>query len=146
MQTPFLNSNATLPRFCAKNKGVYMNKIIVTGALGRDAELKSLSSGKNVLEFSIAVNSGYGDNKKTYWWKAKIFGDRAAKLAEYFVKGTKLLVEGVPELREYEAKDGSGKRISAEIFVTDFEFIGGKKEQTSDNAFANAGFDESIPF
>ncbi|NLF83003.1 MAG: single-stranded DNA-binding protein, partial [Candidatus Gastranaerophilales bacterium] len=32
-----------------------MNKIIVTGALGRDAELKSLPSGKNVLEFSIAV-------------------------------------------------------------------------------------------
>ena len=125
-----------------------MNKIIVTGALGRDAELKSLPSGKNVLEFSIAVNSGYGDNKKTYWWKAKIFGDRAAKLAEHFVKGTKLLVEGVPELREYEAKDGNGKRISAEIFVTDFEFMGGKKEQTSDNVFANVAYDDSnsVPF
>ena len=131
-----------------------MNKIIVTGALGRDAELKSLPSGKNVLEFSIAVNSGYGDNKKTYWWKAKIFGDRAAKLAEYFVKGTKLLVEGVPELREYEAKEyrdiGGGKKISPEIFVTDFEFIGSKKEQTSDNAFAATGFapadDSDIPF
>ena len=128
-----------------------MNKIIVTGALGRDAELKSLPSGKNVLEFSVAVNSGFGDNKKTYWWKAKIFGDRATKLAEHFTKGTKLLIEGVPELREYEAKDGSGKRISPEIFVTDFEFIGGKKEQTSDNAFADSGFtpatdSDSIPF
>lgn len=130
-----------------------MNKIIVTGGLGRDAELKSLPSGKNVLEFSIAVNSGYGDNKKTYWWKCKMFGDRAAKLAEHFTKGTKLMIEGVPELREYEAKDGSGKRISAEIFVTDFEFIGGKKEQTSDNAFAGAGFapanddaDSNVPF
>ena len=117
-----------------------MNKIIVSGSLGRDAELKTLPSGKNVLEFSIAVNSGFGDNKNTYWWKAKLFGDRAAKLAEYFVKGTKLMIEGVPELREYEAKDGSGKRISPEIFVTDFEFMGGKKEQTSDNTFANTGF------
>jgi single-strand DNA-binding protein len=117
-----------------------VNKIIVTGGLGRDAELKGLPSGKYVLEFSIAVNSGYGDNKKTYWWKAKVFGERAVKLAEHFTKGTKLMVEGVPELREYEAKDGSGKRISAEIFVTDFEFIGGKKEQASDNAFAGAGF------
>ena len=119
-----------------------MNKIIVTGALGRDAELKSLPSGKNVLEFSIAVNSGFGDSKKTYWWKAKLFGDRAAKLVEHFVKGTKLLIEGVPELREYEAKDGSGKRISPEIFVTDFEFIGGRQAaQTTD-----AGFDQEIPF
>ena len=130
-----------------------MNKIIVTGALGRDAELITLPSGKNVLEFSIAVNSGFGNSKKTYWWRAKLFGDRAAKLVEHFVKGTKLLVEGVPELREYQAKDGSGIRISPEIFVTDFEFIGGKKEQTSDNAFAGAGFapanddsDSDIPF
>ncbi|NCB40893.1 MAG: hypothetical protein EOM80_19230, partial [Erysipelotrichia bacterium] len=52
-----------LPRFCAKNKGVYMNKIIVTGALGRDAELITLPSDKNVLEFSIAVNSGFGNSK-----------------------------------------------------------------------------------
>ena len=130
-----------------------MNKVIVTGALGRDAELITLPSGKNVLEFSIAVNSGFGDNKKTYWWRAKLFGDRAAKLTEHFVKGTKLLVEGVPELREYQAKDGSGIRISPEILVTDFEFIGGKKEQTSDNALANTGFapaydddSSSIPF
>lgn len=127
-----------------------MNKIIVTGGLGRDAELKVLPSGKNVLEFSIAVNSGYGDNKKTYWWKCKLFGDRAAKLAEHFTKGTKLMIEGVPELREYEAKDGSGKRISAEIFVTDFEFIGGKKEGSSESSHAapadDAGDDQAVPF
>jgi single-strand DNA-binding protein len=125
-----------------------VNKIIVTGALGRDAELKSLPSGKNVLEFSIAVNSGFGDSKKTYWWRAKLFGDRSAKLAEYFVKGTKLLVEGVPELREYEAKDGGGKKISPEIFVTDFEFIGGRQAtQTTEGGFAPAYDDsDSIPF
>jgi single-strand DNA-binding protein len=142
MQTPFLNSNATLPCFRAKTKEFYMNKIIVTGALGRDAELKTLPSGKNVLEFSIAVNSGFGDSKKTYWWKAKLFGDRAAKLVEHFVKGTKLLIEGVPELREYEAKDGNGKRISPEIFVTDFEFIGGRQAtQTTEG-----DLDQDIPF
>ena len=49
-----------------------MNKIIVTGALGRDAELKSLPSGKNVLEFSVAVNSGFGDSKKTYFSKLPV--------------------------------------------------------------------------
>lgn len=118
-----------------------MNKIIVTGALGRDAELKTLPSGKNVLEFSVAVNSGFGDSKKTYWWRAKLFGDRAAKLAGYFVKGTKLLIEGVPELREYE-KDGEGKKISPEIFVTDFEFIGGR--QATQATFGC--LDEDIPF
>lgn len=127
-----------------------MNKIIVSGGLGRDAELKGLPSGKYVLEFSIAVNSGYGDNKKTYWWKAKMFGERAVKLAEHFTKGTKLMIEGVPELREYEAKDGGGKRISPEIFVTDFEFIGGKKdagaEPSLSESAANGADDSAIPF
>jgi single-strand DNA-binding protein len=141
---PFLNSNATLPRFRAKNKGAYMNKIIVTGALGRDAELKSLPSGKSVLEFSVAVNSGFGDSKKTYWWKCKMFGDRAVKLAEHFVKGTKLMIEGAPELRKYEAKHHEGKEISPEIFVTDFEFMGGKKEQTSEGGFDD--YAETVPF
>lgn len=127
-----------------------MNKIIVSGGLGRDAELKGLPSGKYVLEFSIAVNSGYGDNKKTYWWKAKMFGERAVKLAEHFTKGTKLMIEGVPELREYEAKDGGGKRISPEIFVTDFEFIGGKKDAGAElslsESAANGADDSAIPF
>lgn len=127
-----------------------MNKIIVTGGLGRDAELKGLPSGKYVLEFSIAVNSGYGDNKKTYWWKAKMFGERAVKLAEHFTKGTKLMIEGVPELREYEAKDGSGKKISPEIFVTDFEFIGGKKESGAEASHSTPADDatdsDAIPF
>jgi single-strand DNA-binding protein len=130
-----------------------MNKIIVSGGLGRDAELKTTANGKNVLEFSLAVNDGFGDNKKTYWWRCALWGDRAVKLAEHFVKGTKLLVEGRPALREYE-KD-SVKNISAEIFVTDFEFIGGKKESQSGggNAFADNGFtpasdddSESVPF
>ncbi len=123
-----------------------MNKIIVTGCLGRDAELKVLPSGKNVLEFSIAVNSGSGDNRKPSWWKAKLFGDRAAKLVKHFVKGTKLMIEGVPELREYEAKDGS-KRISPEIFMGDFEFIGGKGSESSPVAPADVGADDSsVPF
>lgn len=126
-----------------------MNKIIVSGGLGRDAELKTTANGKNVLEFSLAVNDGFGDHKKTYWWRCALWGDRAVKLAEHFIKGTKLLVEGRPALREYE-KDGV-KKISAEIFVTDFEFIGGKKEGNSshDNGsdFAPAADDSSeVPF
>ncbi len=127
-----------------------MNKIIVSGGLGRDAELKTTANGKNVLEFSLAVNDGFGDHKKTYWWKCALFGDRATKLHQHFVKGTKLLVEGKPALRQYEKSDGS-KGMSAEIFVTDFEFIGGKKEGNSshDNGpdFAPpADDDSSIPF
>lgn len=128
-----------------------MNKIMVSGGLTRDSELKTTANGKDVLEFSLAVSDGQGDYKKVSYWNCKMWGDRAAKLHQYFVKGTRLLVEGKPELRQYEAKDGSGKRISPDIFVTDFEFMGGKKEQSSSDAFTDAGITsepdrDSIPF
>ena len=127
-----------------------MNKIIVSGSLGRDSEIKFTAAGKAVLNFSIAVNSGFGDSKKTTWWRCALWGSRAEKLVDHFKKGTKLLIMGEPEIREYE-KDGV-KKTSAEIFVNDFEFIGSKKEGgESDNAFADAGFapaddSDSVPF
>lgn len=130
-----------------------MNKIIVSGSLGRDSEIKFTAAGKAVLNFSIAVNSGFGDSKKTTWWRCALWGSRAEKLVDHFKKGTKLLIMGEPEIREYE-KDGV-KKTSAEIFVNDFEFIGSKKEGgEGDNAFADAGFaptndaadDSSVPF
>lgn len=133
-----------------------MNSITITGTLGRDSELKSLPSGTQVLEFSVAVNDGFGDKKKTYWWKCKLFGDRAAKLEQYFLKGTRLLIQGSPELREYEKKDGS-KGMSAEIFVRDFDFFGGKQEATEapakakvpaglEDAFDGADDNDQVPF
>ena len=50
------------------------------GRVGRDAELKKLDSGRELLEFSLAVTVGWGDRKDTQWVKATVWGDRAAKL------------------------------------------------------------------
>ena len=129
-----------------------MNKIIVSGSLGRDSEIKFTAAGKAVLNFSIAVNSGFGESKKTNWWRCALWGARAEKLVDHFKKGTKLMVMGEPDLREYE-KDGV-KKLSAEIFVNDFEFMGGKKEGGESDSFTDAGFtpadddsdSEKIPF
>lgn len=117
-----------------------MNIITITGSLGRDADLRETPAGKAVLNFSIANNSGFGDNKKTFWFRCALWGDRARKLAEHFTKGTKLLVSGEMQLREYE-KDGE-KKISPEIFVKDFDFIGGKKGESANDGFDGAASDE----
>jgi single-strand DNA-binding protein len=131
-----------------------MNKIMVTGGLTHDSELKQTAQGKSVLSFSLAVSDGQGEYKKTSYWRCSLWGTRAEKLHQYFIKGTRLLVEGKPEIRQYEKQDGT-KGISAEIFVTDFEFIGGKKGEAGSNSgndYANdAGFpsgdeDSAIPF
>ena len=104
-----------------------MNKLYVTGGLGRDSELKTTPNGKMVLGFSLAVNTGWGDNKKTTWWNCQLWGDRAEKLQQYFLKGKQFLIEGEPSIRKYEKKDGS-MGFSADLKVIDFEFMNGKSD------------------
>jgi single-strand DNA-binding protein len=79
------------------------------GRVGRDAELKKLDSGRELLEFSLAVTVGWGDNKATEWIKATVWGDRAAKLAPYIKKGDALTITGRIRSRAYSAKDNSLK-------------------------------------
>ncbi len=123
-----------------------MNKIFISGGLGRDAELKSVGD-KSVLEFSIAVNSSYRKEDPPSWWKCAIWGARAEKLAQYLTKGTRLIVEGEPKLRQYEDKEGN-KRLAAEIFVNSIEFMGSRSDsQSSPNADNGFGSDDDqVPF
>ena len=123
-----------------------MNKIIVTGGLGRDSELKAVGD-KSVLEFSIAVNSSYRKEDPPSWWQCSIWGARAEKLAQYLTKGTRLIVEGEPKIRQYEDKDGN-KRMSAEIFVNNIEFMGGKNDTGGGSQSSDTSYDdsESVPF
>ena len=82
-----------------------MAKIIIQkGNLGRDAELKKTRNGEDVLSFPVGASQGYGDSKKTNWFRCTIFGKRAISLAPYLVKGTTVGVVGEFETDEYEGK------------------------------------------
>lgn len=54
-----------------------VNKCFITGHAGRDAETRTTPNGKTITEINIAVNNGYGENKKTVWTKLKIIGKPA---------------------------------------------------------------------
>lgn len=82
-----------------------MAKIIIQkGNLGRDAELKKTRNGEDVLSFPVGASQGYGDSKKTNWYRCTIFGKRAVALAPYLVKGATVGVVGEFETDEYEGK------------------------------------------
>jgi single-strand DNA-binding protein len=85
-----------------------MNYGHFAGRLGRDAELRATPSGQSVANFVIAVDTGWGDNKKTLWVDCALWGDRAEKLTQYLTKGKAVSVSGDVDLRTYEKKDGSG--------------------------------------
>ena len=104
-----------------------LNVCTFTGRLGRDAESKYLPTGTAVLEFSIAVDTGFGDKRRSFWLKCAMFGDRGPKLAQYLTKGQQVAVSGEFDPRPYQAKDGAEK-ISLELRISAVELIGGKND------------------
>jgi len=81
-----------------------MQKVMITGALGKDAEFKTTKNGDEVLSFPVGVSQGWGDNKTTNWYRCSVWGERAQNLHQYLVKGTKVAVEGSLTIGEYEGK------------------------------------------
>ncbi len=92
--------------------------------LGKDSELKATSTGKQLLIVTAVYDVGYGDNKKPQWIEAVLWGDRGAKMAQYFTKGTQLVLtlddvesEGYQSQR---AENGVGSKLKAKIVSFDF--------------------------
>ena len=104
-----------------------INVCTFSGRLGRDSEVKYIPSGTAVLEFSLAVDTGFGDKKSSFWLKCAMFGDRGQKLSQYLLKGQQVIVSGEFSPREYQAGDGATK-VSLELRVNSVELIGGKQQ------------------
>ena len=103
-------------------------QITFVGRLGKDAELKQAGD-REVLEFSAAVDSGYGEKKTTIWFKVS-YWNKADKLLQYLTKGKQVFVAGELSLREYKTKDGES-RTSAEVRANSIQLVGGKAEGDS---------------
>lgn len=81
-----------------------MFQLTALGRLGRDAEVKEVN-GKKVLEFNIAVDTGFGDRKTTTWVQCSKWGENTA-VSQYLTKGKQVVVSGEPSLNMYTNKDG----------------------------------------
>ena len=95
------------------------------GTLGKDSEVRDAGTTK-VINFSIAVNVGYGDKKSTMWIECAKFGDKTA-VSDYLKKGTKVYVSGEPSLRQWESNGKHGASIN--LRVQEVELLGKKDDQ-----------------
>lgn len=134
-----------------------LNKIMLIGRLGRDPECKITQSGKSVCSFTLATDTGYGDNKKTDWHNITVFDKAADNCAKFLRKGSPVYVEGRICYDAYE-KDGI-KRTSVKIIANDVRFLGARNDvqepQTqhtgyqppmSDDTFEGYPLNEEVPF
>lgn len=108
-----------------------INGLFFTGRLSKDAQVKTLPSGKVVTELDVANNVGFGDYAKTNWLKVKIWGERGANAAPIFKKGC--LVGGSGELttEEYDTKDGT-HRTNLIVTVNGLQLLSKPKSDTSE--------------
>lgn len=132
-----------------------MNKIVISGRLGRDPELKTAGNGTEYVNFSVAVDrrKNKDEEKKTDWFRCVAFGKMAAFISTYFKKGDGIEISGRMENEPYTPKD-SDKAVDAwKLTVEGCEFPKGKSAQADTKPAANRppeGFEplseDEIPF
>ena len=81
-----------------------MKSITIAGRIGKDAETRSTQAGDQVTGFTVAVDEGFGDKKRTLWFDCSFWGKRGAAVAQYLTKGSSVTVSGDLSTREYEGK------------------------------------------
>jgi single-strand DNA-binding protein len=99
-----------------------MNKVILTGRLGKDPET-SIVNGVVITKCRIATHEKFNGTEKTIWHNVVMFNK--GKIAQYLKKGRLILVEGRIEYNEYE-KDGI-RRIYPSIVANRIQLLDGKK-------------------
>ena len=108
-----------------------MNVVVITGNLTRDPELRTTGSGMAVCDMRVAVNSRRKDASgewidKPNYFDVTVFGAQGENCSTYLSKGRPVAVEGRLDWREWEAKDGSGKRQAVSIIANSVQFLGSR--------------------
>ncbi len=123
-----------------------INKVIVIGNLGANPVIRTLpKSGQNVANFSLATTERFTDRngdrqERTEWHRVVAFGRIADSCQQFLSKGRQVYIEGRLTTRQYEAKDGSGKRYRTEIVARQLRLLGNRTDAPKAEASAEIPF------
>ena len=145
-----------------------VNKVILVGNLGREPEVRRLTSGDPVVNLSVATSESWRDKasgerkERTEWHRVVIFNENLAKVAEqYLRKGSKVYLEGALQTRKWSDKDGVEKystevvlqRFRGELTMLDARGDSDRSERPAmagasegGRSFERAELDDEIPF
>jgi len=131
-----------------------INRVIISGNLTRDPELRNTQSGMAVLSFGVAVNDRR-KNPTTGEWEdypnfvdCTMFGARANSLSQYLSKGTKVSIEG--KLRWSQLERDGQKRSKLEVIVDEIEFMSSRNSNGGGSSYGgdtygNQGYSAPAP-
>ncbi len=126
-----------------------VNKVILVGNLGRDPEVRRLSSGDPVVNLSIATSETWRDKssgekrERTEWHRVVIFNENLARVAEnYLRKGTRVYVEGQLQTRKWQDQQGVEKyttEIVLQRYRGELQILSGRGEEVMAPAMDEGG-------
>lgn len=126
-----------------------LNKVILMGRLTRDPEQRTTNSGKNVCNFSIAINNGYGENQTTDFINCIAWNKTAEFVQKYFKKGSMIIVVGKIQTRSWDGADGK-KNYATEVVAAEVSFgesKGSTAQQTAEvEEFTPVENDTGLPW
>jgi single-strand DNA-binding protein len=137
-----------------------INKVLITGNLTRDPELRATGSGMSVLKMGVAVNDRRKNPQSGEWEEVPnyidvvVFGTRGESLSRFLSKGAKVAIEGKLRWSSWEDKDSGAKRSKIEVIADDIEFMSARGEGGGGGYSAPSApatptepvFEDDIPF
>src|SRR3954469_15101733 len=110
-----------------------INRVVLTGRLTRDPELRSFPSGMSVCSLRVAFSTRKKDQTTGEWGEKSnfvdvtVWGRQGENVAQYMSKGRQIALDGRLEWREWDDQNGQ-KRQTIEIIADNVEFIGGRDD------------------
>jgi len=115
-----------------------INRVVLTGNLTRDPELRSLPSGSSVCSLRLACNTRKKDGATGEWtdkpnyFDITVWGAQGENCARYLSKGRPVAIDGRLDWREWEDQNGN-KRQAVEIWADTVQFLGGRDDAGGGN-------------
>jgi single-strand DNA-binding protein len=124
--------------------GGNINRVIITGNLTRDPELKALPSGSSVCALRIACNGRRKNNDTGQWedqpnyFDVSVFGAQGENCSRYLAKGRGVAIDGRLRWREWVDQNTQQKRQAVDIIAESVQFLGGRDDAGTGNGFSSS--------
>lgn len=121
-----------------------INRVVMTGNLTADPELRSTPSGTSVCSLRIACNTRRKDQSSGEWvdkpnyFNITVWGAQGENAARFLAKGRPVAIDGRLEWREWEAQDGA-KRQAVDIIADSVQFLGSRDDASGGGSFGGNG-------
>lgn len=114
-----------------------LNKVMIIGYTGRDAELRYTANGTALSDFSVAVSRRWQSRQtgewedETEWFNVTLFGDQAERISQYITKGKQLYVEGRLRTRNWDDDQGV-RHYRTELIANTVQFLDRRQDGGGD--------------